>query len=202
VKKLPLILGLLLVSVLGPARASIVIHDGQPGIVALYYNYALDDSGRYWDVDGNGWRRNPALDPPIPVAQIKFWSGTFFVTMDNQAWQQYDSYWHNLGSWPASAVPEAAPAGISPSPGALPNPSPGSCRIAFQTVTAGPVSVRVFDASGRQVRQLHDGPLPAGEFSLLWDGRDDGGRELPSGVYFAKIQTTSGSTTAKVTLTK
>ena len=45
----------------------------------------------------------------------------------------------------------------------------------------------VYDASGRQVRQLHRGPWSAGEHRVQWDGRNDLGLELASGVYTAQL---------------
>ncbi len=47
------------------------------------------------------------------------------------------------------------------------------------------VDVRVFDVAGRLVRTLADAELQtAGPKSLTWNGRDDGGRDVASGVYF------------------
>jgi flagellar hook assembly protein FlgD len=60
----------------------------------------------------------------------------------------------------------------------------------------------LFDASGRIVRHLHDGDLPAGETPLSWDGRDDGGREVSAGVYLVKVTTPAGETSGRVVLTR
>lgn len=184
--------------------ASIVIHDGQPGIVAMRDSAFLDSSGHVWRADnGVVWTRDSDLDPPISVDQIKFWDEWSLMTVDNVLWHRSGSVWVNCGPWPGlSAVSEPTAATLSTSPKSIPNPSAGSCRVTFQTTAVGPVSVQVFDASGRLVRQLHDGALPIGDFSLGWDGRDDTGQDLPSGVYVAKIQSTAGASTAKMTLTR
>jgi len=84
----------------------------------------------------------------------------------------------------------------------LPNPAPGSCRIAFRTLSEGPVSVQLLDVNGRVVRRLLDGPNPAGDHSLLWDGRDDQGRDLPAGAYFTRIETANGTTRGRLVLAK
>jgi hypothetical protein len=194
---------LLLVSVSG-ASASIVIHDGQPGIVALSGSgEALDSNGHCWNLTGpTGWVPWPDYDPPVPVAQIKFWERDRLITMDNDFWRMY-GVWTNYGPCPGlSAINEPTATAMSASPKAIPNPSAGSCRVAFQTATSGQVSVQVFDASGRLIRKLHDGPLPGGEFSLSWDGRDDGGQDLPAGVYFAKVITSIGPSTTKLVLAR
>ena len=67
-----------------------------------------------------------------------------------------------------------------------PNPSLGEMRVSFRLSSASPVQVRVFDPAGRIVRTLASGELPAGEHSVHWDGRDDSGRALASGVYFVR----------------
>jgi hypothetical protein len=190
---------LVLVSVSG-ASASIVIHDGQPGIVATRDNHLLDSMGMVWQID-QGWVRHSELDPPVPVADILSWDVWYLVTTEDRFWKLEGPDWVNHGVWPGlSAITETDSGAAFASPKTIPNPSAGSCRVAFQTAAIGPVSVLLFDASGRLVRQLHDGPLPIGEFSLSWDGRDDGGQDLPSGVFFAKVTTPAGESTAKLIL--
>jgi hypothetical protein len=50
------------------------------------------------------------------------------------------------------------------------------------------VQVKVFDVSGRLVRTLADRKFKAGEHSLVWDGVDNVGRQLPRGVYFTQLK--------------
>jgi flagellar hook assembly protein FlgD len=45
----------------------------------------------------------------------------------------------------------------------------------------------LFSVQGRRVRELHAGPLGEGRRSIAWDGRDDAGAPVPSGVYFAVL---------------
>jgi flagellar hook assembly protein FlgD len=52
---------------------------------------------------------------------------------------------------------------------------------------AGRLRLQVLDPAGRTVRTLHDGWGAAGDGHARWDGRDDGGREVPSGVYVLRI---------------
>jgi hypothetical protein len=49
------------------------------------------------------------------------------------------------------------------------------------------VSLTVYDVQGRLVRTILNGPVPAGRHSALWDGRNDEGVTLPSGVYYARL---------------
>ena len=52
----------------------------------------------------------------------------------------------------------------------------------------GHVSLRVYDVSGRLVRTLVDGEKGAGYHTAVWDGRDDAGTEVASGVYFCRME--------------
>ena len=50
------------------------------------------------------------------------------------------------------------------------------------------MSLRVYSASGRLVRTLVSEALPPGHHVANWDGRDDGGAQASSGVYFYRVE--------------
>lgn len=86
--------------------------------------------------------------------------------------------------------------------GASPNPfSPGvEIRFALsENAARQPISLFVADAAGRRVRALVDGVRNAGAHALAWDGRDDDGRYVPTGVYFATLNSADGASTLKLT---
>ncbi len=71
-----------------------------------------------------------------------------------------------------------------------PNPFNPSTRITVSAEAAdlgSPLSVEIFDAQGRHVRSLHRGELTRDQMQFEWNGRDDRGHELPSGVYFTRV---------------
>ncbi len=71
---------------------------------------------------------------------------------------------------------------------AVPNPFNPRTEIRFTAPRTGRCSVRVYDLSGRCVRTLDAGVLdPGTRGSVVWLGRDDSGRELASGQYFARL---------------
>jgi len=80
-------------------------------------------------------------------------------------------------------------------PGA-PNPFSESTRITFSLATPGEVSLLIYDVSGKKVRTLLRGPRDAAKHELSWDGRDDRGNGVGSGVYVCKL-TAGGSTKTK-----
>jgi len=68
-----------------------------------------------------------------------------------------------------------------------PNPGP-SPRIQWHLGRAGRVRLTIHDVSGRLVKELVAGEMPAGLHETDWDGRDGGGSHVSSGVYFAKLE--------------
>jgi hypothetical protein len=81
----------------------------------------------------------------------------------------------------------------------VPNPFRATSEIRFDVPRAQVVDVALHDVAGRRVRSLATRAFPAGEAALGWDGRDDAGRELPSGVYFWRIEGPAVSASGRVT---
>jgi len=187
-----------------PCLASIVIHDGQSGIVASTSTHVLDSSGHVWFLHQNeGWIRNPDSDPPMPVDQIKLWEHYSLITIDDVYWRIGGGPgWVDFGVWPDAAASVETRLGAMPGPTLAPNPSRSPCRASFHLAAEGPVSLEIVDVAGRMIRGLLDGPHPAGEYSVIWDGRDDAGREVPSGVYWTRILTAEGATTGRIVLAR
>ena len=65
-----------------------------------------------------------------------------------------------------------------------PNPFGPETRIAFELPQSGPAEFRIYAASGRLVRRLVEEVRSAGRHSVVWDGLDESGRAVSSGVYF------------------
>ena len=79
----------------------------------------------------------------------------------------------------------AASLGLAPT---APNPFVGDTRITWTLPRAGEALVRVFDPAGRHVRTLARGVHAVGPHQLTWDGRDDGGRAVPTGIYLVEVR--------------
>jgi len=71
--------------------------------------------------------------------------------------------------------------------GAVPNPFNPATDIKFSLPRSTNVGLRVYDVSGRLVRTLVSGELAAGSHSERWDGRDETGLNVASGIYFARL---------------
>jgi len=73
-----------------------------------------------------------------------------------------------------------------------PNPFNPETTIRYSVSAPGAVTIRIFNAAGALVRTLVDKPHSAGPYTVRWNGTDDLGRRLGSGVYFYEIQAASG----------
>jgi len=70
----------------------------------------------------------------------------------------------------------------------LPSISNRTFNVNYALTSASPVNVRIYDIGGRLVRQLVDENKMPGDYSIVWDSRDDKGRELESGRYFCIME--------------
>ena len=83
-----------------------------------------------------------------------------------------------------------------------PNPFNPTTRIDFSLERPALVSLSVFDAAGRPVATLHRGELGAGDHHVVWSGRTDGGRAVPSGQYHYRLTTDRGQASRSMVLLK
>ena len=70
--------------------------------------------------------------------------------------------------------------------------------VKFALKEKGPVSIRVYDVSGRLVRVLVDEIREAGSYEAVWDGANDAGRRTASGVYFCRMEAGDYERTVKM----
>jgi FlgD Ig-like domain len=98
--------------------------------------------------------------------------------------------WHKaelLGVESSTSPVSQRPSGVALYP-CVPNPSSGSCLIRYALAEASPISLGVYDISGRLIRELDGGVIPPGVHSVFWDGRDGKGRPVSSGVYLFRLE--------------
>ncbi len=84
----------------------------------------------------------------------------------------------------------------------VPNPFNPVTEIRFDLAIRGPVALRVFDVVGRQVRALVNETRPAGRYRASWNGLDDAGARVASGIYFYRLDTPAFSASRKMVLLK
>jgi hypothetical protein len=84
----------------------------------------------------------------------------------------------------------------------FPNPFNPMTTIAFDLPTQSPVKITVYGIDGRVVRTLVNDMMPAGRHDVVWNGTDDGGRQVASGLYFCRLNVGGELLTRKMTLMK
>ncbi|MHB9028487.1 MAG: right-handed parallel beta-helix repeat-containing protein [Candidatus Latescibacterota bacterium] len=84
----------------------------------------------------------------------------------------------------------------------FPNPFNPETTITFELPAASKVTLRIHNALGQKVRTLTEGMFQPGIHRMVWDGKNDSGAQVTSGVYFYTIQAGSFAQTRKMTLTR
>jgi len=88
-------------------------------------------------------------------------------------------------------APVSAPGADAVSAGLVsisPNPFNPRARIVFQTVSKSDVELLLYDVTGRMVRALVDGIVEPGRHTVAFDGRNDAGLPVASGIYFLRLR--------------
>jgi hypothetical protein len=85
---------------------------------------------------------------------------------------------------------------------AAPNPFNPRTTIQYEVQTEGLVTLWVADLAGRRVRTLVNEERPAGRHQVVWNGQDDSGRAMASGVYLGVLQCRGERRTSRMTLVR
>ena len=120
------------------------------------------------------------------------------------------NYWALIGYWLPEGEFRVREQAQWPNQGPLvtrlyapqPNPFARGTMIRYSLAGAGPVSVQVFDPTGRATRTLAAGVQKPGRYSLRWDGRDNAGRPLGNGAYFCRFVAGDHQQTEKLLLVR
>ncbi|HPA25824.1 MAG TPA: FlgD immunoglobulin-like domain containing protein [bacterium] len=83
-----------------------------------------------------------------------------------------------------------------------PNPFNPTTTISYELPRASEVRLVVFDTMGRVVKNLVSGQQHAGQHQVVWNGRDESGLAVPSGVYFYRINAGGFNATRRMMLVK
>jgi len=104
-----------------------------------------------------------------------------------------------LGNVPCGSTTSAE--GTAPASGATlgasyPNPFTDQTTLSVTLPRASTIELAVYDVRGQHVRTLSAGPMPAGTHAIVWDGTDNDGRAVASGVFFLRLSA-SGTTVSR-----
>ena len=95
----------------------------------------------------------------------------------------------------------AAPTVFAMKP-AAPNPFNPMTTISYELPQASRVTLMIYDVRGKLVRTLENQMRDAGRYDAVWDGKDDRGRTVASGIYHARMRAAHYNKVQKLTLLK
>ena len=163
--------------------------------------YASDDAGATWTAleivvnNANSWTQTVLpLHGLIDLnSQVRFRfyacdlgsGGLIEAGIDDFGIDVFSPTLSAAGDWPTQANGQSVLRQNLPNPF---HPGKGVTTIQFNLGQQTNASLQVYDISGRLVRTLVDGPVAAGEQAISWNGKDDQGNTLGSGVYFYRLQ--------------
>ncbi|MEN8165679.1 MAG: FlgD immunoglobulin-like domain containing protein, partial [Acidobacteriota bacterium] len=153
----------------------------------------------------------------VPDAE-NFVTSTADTLAIDEGWSSDGGYWYKVAAVDVhgnvSSFAVLAPGTVSSVPTAslpavplieqnFPNPFNPQTTIAFEIPSQQDVTLRVFALSGRLVRILSLGETHTpGRHEVVWDGRDDAGRQVASGTYFYRLEAGAFAETKRMVLVK
>ncbi len=83
-----------------------------------------------------------------------------------------------------------------------PNPFNPTTTIKYSISQASSVQLVVYNVAGQRIRTLVNETKPAGTYAEVWDGKNDGGRSVATGIYFYRLKAGGFSETRRMLLVK
>jgi hypothetical protein len=151
---------------------------------------------------------NVSSPPLLALGSVYDDAETMAYDAPDVAWASEDD---DDGSWSADGIVQDEPPGAAVDDAEMssgfslhpnvPNPFNPTTVIRYEVpASEGTVTLRLYDVSGRLIRTLFDGAQTFGEGSVTWDGTDEHGNPLASGVYFCRLQAPGFGKTIKMQL--
>jgi DNA-binding beta-propeller fold protein YncE len=185
------------------SQPTVLTHAGTVGTPHVATDVTVSEGFAYVADDWSGVRVIDVSDPES-ATEVDFYdtghwargvaeaNGLVFVA------DGYDGI-YVIDNRPPASIP-ASPRSSARLLPARPNPFQNSTQIGFSLALGGRAVVEVFDPTGRRIRTLYDGELPAGKYEVIWDGVDDAGVPAPSGIYYHRIESTEGAAVGRLVL--
>jgi Protein of unknown function (DUF4038)/Putative collagen-binding domain of a collagenase/FlgD Ig-like domain len=159
----------------------------------------------YWFSPGSGAVTNRGVFSKTSRSYSPPGSGDWVLVMDSKDFAP-------LFDVPGGNPPSPAPTGVKGEPPPVPlvanlgqnypNPFNPATTIGYDIPVRSAVALVIFDMAGRKIRTLVQGVRPAGRYSVRWDGKDDTGRSVSSGIYLYDLRAGGIRITKKMLLIK
>ncbi|MCF7920009.1 MAG: T9SS type A sorting domain-containing protein [Candidatus Cloacimonetes bacterium] len=190
---------------------------GAPGAQLAQFNITPDNLHVGW---------NTIEIPENQLENVVFESGSFFVSIfemaslsalgkdtdtSGQSWITVQNMWEEVtdgnimirvivGPTVGGDSEELAPAVATISN--FPNPFNPETTIEMNIPVAGQATLKIYNTRGQLVKNLLDDVRPAGLSSVTWNGTDNSGTPVTSGIYFYQLETGNQTTTRKMIMLK
>jgi hypothetical protein len=128
---------------------------------------------------------------------LEDWGEATDVQLADTLWK----YWQAWGFTGVKEIKSSVPIAFSLSQN-YPNPFNPSTKITVDLARRGNARLEVYNLLGARVATLMDGSYEAGKYEVAWMGRDDLGMQVPSGIYFYKLEAGSYAETRKMMMVK
>jgi len=180
----------------GAGGAIISWFDFTVGVGSDIYSQHVDSSGAIqWGMPGAPVSTQPGLQS-LPAITADGSGGAIIAWQDFRSGIDQDIY-------AARLLPNGAAIEIPAAAYVLrcaPNPFRSETLLEYGLPSPGRVRIRIFDTAGRLVSSLLDENRPAGVQGAFWNGRDDRGTLVGTGIYFAEVKTPGESRVLKISL--
>ena len=207
------------------------IYDGATHTLKWSFPDSVGNLLGFWDFDGDGHKealfenRDAAslLFVNWMTSEIEFTLGDSLLGISYEAKSAFDidndgkyelivihrdSFGSNIEIWGDGTFVGISGGSPTYSPQAYtlsqnyPNPFNPSTKIEYEVQQAGHITIKVFNLRGELVKTLVDQDRPSGEYSAVWDGKNDIGNSVASGQYFYQLSVGDFVTSKKLLLLK
>lgn len=169
-------------------------------LASLENGGTFKDQYAYWPPPSDPEYPWTIADTSVVNMSIIFWALSTQVAERIARGVPVDLQLDDLIDTTETPPPPPPPAPLARPLVAEPNPARAGCTLRYALAAQGEGSLAIYDASGRRVRVLERGSLAGGAHAPVWDGRDDDGRPLPGGVYFARLRAGAHDETRRIAL--
>ena len=125
------------------------------------------------------------------------------VNLDNSSEKHVLTFCATAGTTSRSSLPSATSMSLAQN---YPNPfsagTDANTKISYFLPSAAPVTLKVYNLLGREIRTLVNETRSAGKSTAVWDGRDNAGRSVSPGVYLYKLTTKRQTVTRRMLFTR
>lgn len=168
-------------------------------ITAIVTSGAMDSQITLYPPNGGSAVTSTTGDNIAPVLTQ---DGYYTIVIEDYQQDQTGNYTLTVTtSGGVTGVGDTPPAELALHPG-VPSPFSQSTRIDYELPSSDRVRIDVYDVTGARIRRLVDASRSPGAYNAMWDGRDDSGRRVASGVYYVRMQTKTDVKNQKVVLVR